>query len=279
MNNYNTLTTELLDRILLVRINRPESLNALNIELITELKELLDETCDDDTIGGLIITGAGEKAFAAGADIKEIAELNEVNARNFAERGQAVFQMIEDYPKPVFAAVNGYALGGGCELAMACHCRVASQNAIFGQPEVNLGLIPGYGGTQRLTQLVGKGRALELMLTGNSIDATEAWRLGLVNHVEDSIDAMMEKTLGLMNKALSKAPLALSMVITSTNAVNTQEDGYRVEANSFARCCNTEDFTEGTNLSSLNLGNQARVHLSRPTIYSHFFLMFKLNLA
>jgi len=247
MNNYNTLTTEVLDRVLLIRINRPEALNALNIELIAELKELLDETCDDEEIGGLIITGAGEKAFAAGADIKEIAELNEVNARNFAERGQAVFQMIEDYPKPVFAAVNGYALGGGCELAMACHCRVASNNALFGQPEVNLGLIPGYGGTQRLTQLVGKGRALELMLTGNSIDAAEAWRLGLVNHVEDSIDKMMEKALNLMNKALSKAPLALSMVITSTNAANTQDDGYRVEANSFARCCGTEDFKEGTN--------------------------------
>ena len=246
MNSYNTLTTEELGKVLLVRINRPESLNALNIELIAELKELLDEIYDDEAVAGIILTGAGEKAFAAGADIKEIAELNEVNARNFAEKGQAVFQTIEDYPKPVFAAVNGYALGGGCELAMACHLRVASNNAIFGQPEVNLGLIPGYGGTQRLTQLVGKGRALELMLTGNSIDANEAWRIGLVNHVEASIDEMMEKALKLMNKALSKAPLALSMVITSTNASHTNEDGYRVEANSFASCCGTEDFKEGT---------------------------------
>lgn len=246
MENYNTLSTEFIDKVLLVSINRPEALNALNIALLAELKELLDTTCDNDAVGGIIITGAGEKAFAAGADIKEIVELNEVNARNFAERGQAVFQAIEDYPKPVFAAVNGYALGGGCELAMACHCRVASANAIFGQPEVNLGLIPGYGGTQRLTQLIGKGRALELMLTGNSIDANEAWRLGLANHVEESIDAMMEKTLQLMNKALSKAPLALSMVITSTNAALKDEDGYRVEANSFASCCGTEDFKEGT---------------------------------
>lgn len=246
MKNYNTLTTEGIGKVLLIRINRPESLNALNIELIAELKTLLDDTCDDDSVGGIIITGTGDKAFAAGADIKEIAGLNEVNARNFAERGQAVFQTIEDYPKPVFAAVNGYALGGGCELAMACHTRIASSNALFGQPEVNLGLIPGYGGTQRLTQLVGKGRALELMLTGNSIDANEAWRIGLVNHVEESVDAMMEKTLKLMNKALTKAPLALSMVITSTNAALTNEDGYLVEANSFASCCGTEDFKEGT---------------------------------
>ena len=246
MENYNTLTTEEIGRVLLIRINRPESLNALNIELLAELKVLLDETCDNDDIGGIIITGNGDKAFAAGADIKEIAELNELNARNFAEKGQAVFQTIENYPKPVFAAVNGYALGGGCELAMACHCRVASENAIFGQPEVNLGLIPGYGGTQRLTQLVGKGRALELMLTGNSIDAAEAWRIGLVNHVEESIEALMVKTLIFMNKALSKAPLALSMVISSTNASWTHEDGYLVEANSFARCCGTADFKEGT---------------------------------
>lgn len=246
MKEYNTLTTEVLGRVLLVRINRPESLNALNIELVAELKDLFDDTCDNDNIGGIILTGAGEKAFAAGADIKEIADLNEMNARNFAERGQAVFQTIEDYPKPVLAAVNGYALGGGCELAMACHFRVSSANALFGQPEVNLGLIPGYGGTQRLSELVGKGRALELMLTGNSIDASEAHRIGLVNHVEESIDAMMEKAMKLMNKCLAKAPLALSMVITSANAAQGNEDGYRIEANSFARCCATEDFKEGT---------------------------------
>jgi enoyl-CoA hydratase len=246
MNDYNTLTTEALGKVLLVRINRPESLNALNIQLIAELKSLLDEVCDNEDVGGIIITGSGDKAFAAGADIKEIAELNEVNARNFAEKGQDVFQTIEDYPKPVFAAVNGYALGGGCELAMACHLRIASANALFGQPEVNLGLIPGYGGTQRLTQIVGKGRALELMLTGNSIDANEAKRIGLANHVEETIDEMIEKAMKLMDKALSKAPLALSMVITSTNAALTSEDGYRVEANSFARCCGTEDFKEGT---------------------------------
>lgn len=246
MKQYNTLTTEALDKVLLVRINRPESLNALNIELVAELKDLFDETCDDESIGGIIITGAGEKAFAAGADIKEIAELNEVNARNFAERGQAAFQTIEDYPKPVIAAVNGYALGGGCELAMACHFRVASANAVFGQPEVNLGLIPGYGGTQRLTQLVGKGRALELMLTGNSIDAKEAHRIGLVNHVEESVDDMMEKAMKLMAKCLSKAPLALSLVISSSNAANGKDDGYLIEANSFASCCGTEDFKEGT---------------------------------
>ena len=246
MKEYNTLATELIEKTLIVRINRPNALNALNIELLSELKDLFDITCDDESVSGVIITGTGEKAFAAGADIKEIAELSELNGRNFAERGQAVFDMIESFPKPVIAAINGYALGGGCELAMACHFRVASGNAIFGQPEVNLGLIPGYGGTQRLTQLVGKGRALELMLTGNSIDANEARRIGLVNHVEDTIEAMMNKSLALMSKMLSKAPLALSMVITSANAVSGEEDGFRTEANSFARCCGTRDFREGT---------------------------------
>ena len=184
MKQYNTLSTELNNRTLLVSLNRPQALNALNVEVINELKDLLDTVCDDNAIGGLIITGSGEKAFAAGADIKEIAELNEVNARSFAERGQEVFSTIEKFPKPIIAAVNGYALGGGCELAMACHFRLASQNALFGQPEVNLGLIPGYGGTQRLTHLIGKGKALELMLTGNSINAEEALRVGLINHLE-----------------------------------------------------------------------------------------------
>ena len=247
MKQYNTLTTELRNKTLLISLNRPQALNALNIEVITELKDLLDTVCDDNTIGGLILTGTGEKSFAAGADIKEIAELNEVNARSFAERGQEVFSMIEKFPKPIIAAVNGYALGGGCELAMACHFRLASQNAIFGQPEVNLGLIPGYGGTQRLSQLIGKGRALELMLSGNSINAEEAYRIGLVNHTEESVDGLIEKAESLMNKILSKAPLALSMVITAANAAfDHNEDGYRVEANSFARCSGTSDFKEGT---------------------------------
>lgn len=245
--NYNNLVLDNSERILTITLNRPHALNALNIEVLQELQDVLDTVYDDDTVGGIILTGSGEKAFAAGADIKEIADLNEVNARKFAERGQAVFAGIENSAKPVIAAVNGFALGGGCELAMACHIRIASTTAKFGQPEVNLGLIPGYGGTQRLTKLIGKGRALELMMTGDMIDANEAHRVGLVNHVEDSQEAMMVSARKIMNKILTKAPLALSMVVSAANAaIDGQEDGYLIEANSFARCCGTRDFKEGT---------------------------------
>jgi enoyl-CoA hydratase len=247
METYNTLTTELSEHILTISITRPEALNALNIELISELKSAFEAAYDNAEVGGIIINGSGEKAFAAGADIKEIAELSELNARKFAERGQSLFSSIEDFEKPVIAAVNGYALGGGCELAMACHFRIASASAQFGQPEVNLGLIPGYGGTQRLTKLIGKGRALELMMTGNTINAEEAKQIGLVNHVVEDQDSMMALGKKLMSKILSKAPLAISLVITSANAADSpEEDGYLIEANSFASCCGTEDFREGT---------------------------------
>lgn len=245
--NYNNLSLEVTDRVLTITLNRPEALNALNIDLINELRQVFNNLHDDDAIAGVIITGSGDKAFAAGADITEIADLNEFHARKFAERGQATFAAIENFSKPVIAAVNGYALGGGCELAMACHFRLASVQAQFGQPEVNLGLIPGYGGTQRLTQLVGKGRALELMMTGNSIDAEEAYRIGLVNHVADTRENMMAQARKIMAKIISKAPLAISRVIASANAASDKkEDGYLVEANSFAGCCSTQDFKEGT---------------------------------
>jgi enoyl-CoA hydratase len=247
MEIYNTLALELSERILTITINRPEALNALNTELLTELKTVFEAAHDDPEVGGIIITGSGEKAFAAGADIVEIAELTELNARKFAESGQTLFTAIENFEKPVIAAINGYALGGGCELAMACHFRVASATAMFGQPEVNLGLIPGYGGTQRLTKLIGKGRALELMLTGNNITAAEAMQMGLVNHVEDDQDAMMALAIKLMKKILQKAPLAVGMVIASANAADSQDkDGFLIEANSFANCCSTADFKEGT---------------------------------
>lgn len=247
METYNTLTLELSERILTIIINRPEALNALNIELISELKSAFEAAYDNAEVGGIILTGSGEKAFAAGADIKEIADLSELNARKFAERGQSLFSAIENFEKPVIAAVNGYALGGGCELAMACHFRIASASAQFGQPEVNLGLIPGYGGTQRLTKLIGKGRALELMMTGNAISGEEAKKIGLVNHVEEDQAGMMALATKTMSRILSKAPLAISMVITSANAADSpDEDGYLVEANSFASCCGTDDFKEGT---------------------------------
>ena len=244
MKSYKNLTLNLEDRILTVTISRPESLNALNIKTIEEIVAVVDEAQDNPEIAGLIFTGEGEKSFVAGADISEIAELNEMNGRRFAENGQDAFAKIENSEKPIIAAVNGFALGGGCELAMACHIRLASSNARFGQPEVNLGIIPGYGGTQRLTKLIGKGRALELMMTADMIDAHTAEKYGLVNHVVEQPHELMPKARESMRKIIGKAPLAIGMVIASANSVD--ENGYQVEANSFANCCRTSDFKEGT---------------------------------
>ena len=246
MVHYNNLQLNNQDGILFITVNRPTKMNALNIETVQEIQAAMQEVYDDEDVRGVILTGSGEKAFVAGADIAEIAELNEVNGRRFAERGQDVFSMIEECPKPIIAAVNGFALGGGCELAMACHIRVASENARFGQPEVNLGLIPGYGGTQRLTQLVGKGKAMELMMTGDLIPALEAKELGLVNHVT-TVEELMPKCLEIMNKIIAKAPLAVGMIVDCVNAwYDKEEHGYQTEANSFSRCCGTDDFMEGT---------------------------------
>ncbi len=243
---YNNIKLDQQDGILTITINRASKLNALNIETVKEIKTAMQEVYDEDEIKGVIFTGDGEKAFVAGADIAEIAELNEVVGRRFAERGQETFDMIEYCTKPVIAAINGFALGGGCELAMACHIRVASDNAKFGQPEVNLGLIPGYGGTQRLTQLVGKGKALELLMTGDMIDAQEAYGYGLVNHVVPPAE-LMTKCRDLMHKIIAKAPLAVGLVIDCVNAVyDKEEQGFQTEANSFSRCCGSEDFREGT---------------------------------
>jgi len=247
MATYENLLLDLNNGILTITINRADKLNALNVDTIGEIKNAIQQVYDNTEVKGAIFTGAGAKAFVAGADIAEIAELSEVNARSFAERGQEVFAMIERCNKPVIAAVNGFALGGGCELAMACHMRVASDNARFGQPEVNLGVIPGYGGTQRLTQLIGKGKAMELMMTGDMIAAEEAKALGLVNHVVAQED-LMSKCVEIMEKIMSKAPLAIGLVIDCVNAVfDKDENGYQTEANSFARCCTSEDFVEGTN--------------------------------
>ena len=223
MNSFENLLVSIDNKVMSITINRPASLNALNIETIRELGEVIEIAKNNSEVAGIVITGAGDKSFVAGADIAEIAELNEVNARKFAENGQAVFEEIENCEKPVIAAVNGFALGGGCELAMACHIRLAVKSAKFGQPEVNLGLIPGYGGTQRLTQLAGKGRALELMMTGDLISAEEAYRMGLVNHVVEDSKELENKVDTIMNKILSKAPLAVGMVITCVNAVFNEE--------------------------------------------------------
>ncbi|NQZ78616.1 MAG: enoyl-CoA hydratase/isomerase family protein, partial [Ekhidna sp.] len=193
-----------------------------------------------------ILTGAGEKAFVAGADITEFNGLSEMHARKFAEEGQEIFQSIEDCHTPVVAVVNGFALGGGCELAMAAHMRVAVEGARFGQPEVNLGLIPGYGGTQRLTQLIGKGRAFEFLMSADMIPADRAEQMGLVNYVEGDKDAAIAKGVELLEKIASKAPVAIGLVIDSVNAhFETGANGYQTEANAFAGCFATEDFKEG----------------------------------
>ncbi len=244
---YKNILFENTNGIANLTINRPDKLNALNIETIEEIKVAFQSIYDDPLIHGVIVTGAGEKAFVAGADISEIAELSELNGRKFAENGQEVFAMIENCHKPVIALVNGFALGGGCELAMACHMRIAISNAKFGQPEVNLGILPGYGGTQRLTHLIGKAKSFEISMTGDMIDAPLAQELGLVNYVYETADEGRAKCEKILNKIASKAPLAVGMVIDCINAVYKEdEDGYQTEANSFANCCKTDDFKEGT---------------------------------
>lgn len=246
MAEFLNLTTSFEDGVYVITINRPDKLNALNVKTLHEIHSAILKVYDEDRIKGVIFTGAGDKAFVAGADIKEISELNELNARKFSEQGQETFSLIENSPKPIIAAINGFALGGGCELAMACHIIIASENSKFGLPEVNLGIIPGFGGTQRLTQLVGKGKALELMMTGEMISAQDAKQIGLVNQVVSSVDLMM-KTTELMSKILEKAPLAIGQVVECVNAAyNEEEHGYQTEANSFGICCKSADFIEGT---------------------------------
>lgn len=230
-----------------IKITRPAALNALNNATISELEEAIQQAYNDNQVRGIILTGDGEKAFVAGADIKELSALNKDQAMSLSEKGQRLFKQIEDCPKPVIAAVNGFALGGGCELAMACHIRIATENAKFGQPEVNLGIIPGYGGTQRLTQLVGRGKALELMLTADLISAREAKEIGLVNHVVGNLDELMALAGKIMSKILSKGPVASANVIKSVNAgFAFEQAGYSAEAKYFAECATTNDFKEGT---------------------------------
>lgn len=244
---YNSLLVTTAQHICTITINRPDKLNALNATVIEELSLAIDEVISNPDIQSAIITGAGPKSFVAGADISEFLTLNETEGAALAARGQAmVFTKIEQSPKPIIAAVNGFALGGGCELAMACHFRIAAEQAKFGQPEVNLGLIPGYGGTQRLTQLIGKGRALEMMMTGNMIDAATALQYGLVNHVVPA-EMLLEKAIGLLTLINSKAPLAVAKCIAAANAVfDADKDGYAVEVAAFGACFATADKQEGT---------------------------------
>jgi enoyl-CoA hydratase len=244
--HYNTLSALPENGIFTITINRPDKLNALNQMVLNELSSAMDKAYNDVEIKAVIITGAGEKAFVAGADIAEFVAVKDDEGAALAKKGQDIFLKIENCPKPVIAAVNGFALGGGCELAMACHFRIASTNAKFGQPEVNLGLIPGYGGTQRLTMLVGKGKAMEMMMTGNMITADEAKTIGLVNYVE-SPENLLPKTKEILNIILSKSPVAVSKVIAAVNAFyDKQKNGFAEEANLFGSVFASEEKKEGT---------------------------------
>jgi enoyl-CoA hydratase len=242
---YTTLLASLDNGIYTITINRPDKLNALNKDVFTDLNTALDEIQNNDAIKSVIITGAGPKAFVAGADITEFTALHKTDAMALAKRGQDTFARIENSAKPIVAAVNGFALGGGCELAMACHFRVASENAKFGQPEVNLGLIPGYGGTQRLVQLIGKGKAMELLMSAHMIDANEAKQLGLVNYVTTA-DTLLDHTKQILSIINTKAPLAVAGCIKAANAVFDESiDGYDLEIKEFGNSFDTEDMKEG----------------------------------
>ncbi|MBK6931377.1 MAG: enoyl-CoA hydratase/isomerase family protein [Saprospirales bacterium] len=243
---YENLKIELHNGIALVTISREKALNALNTQTIQELAYFFGEQGPGITgLKGVILTGAGEKSFVAGADITEFNGLDAEQGAAFARRGQEVFLLIERFHLPVIAAVNGFALGGGCELAMACHLRIAGEKAKFGQPEVNLGLIPGYGGTQRLVQYIGKGKALELLLTADMVDAAEAYRLGLVNCVVPAGEEVGKAT-EILEKIATKAPFAISKVLECVNGYfEPGGAGFTREVDAFGACCTTEDFREG----------------------------------
>lgn len=241
---YNTIVFETDEHgIATVTINRPKKLNALNDELLNELADVFKSIQIDEDIEGVIVTGSGDKAFVAGADIKELRELNKRSGRMTSQKGQQIFQLVEDTRKPVIAAVNGYALGGGAELAMACHLRIAGSNAAFGLPEVGLGLIPGYGGTQRLARLIGRSRALEMILTGKQVKANEAKAMGLVNKVAD--ENPVEAAYELLGEIMKNGPMAIRSAIKAVYQ-SDHRNGYQVEADLFGELCETEDFMEGT---------------------------------
>ncbi len=241
------ILTKINNKILTLTINRPEKLNALNQQTLREVEQAILDSQDNNEVAAIIITGNGQKSFIAGADISELAQSNSITGMKFATYGQKVMTTIEQSSKPVIAAINGFALGGGCELAMSCHMRIASDNAIFGQPEIKLGVIPGFGGTQRLVRLIGKGRAMEMNLMGNMIDANRAYEMGLVNQVVSQEDLM--PTVEKMAKQLTfSAPVALQCIIDSINhgAECSLLDGLDYEAKAFAVTCSTTDMKEGT---------------------------------
>ena len=243
---YENILTEIKDGILHVTLNRPKQLNALNKAVFTEIEHIFTELATKNEVKSILITGSGEKAFAAGADIKEFANFSVEEGKELSANGQRIFKIIETFNKPVLAAVNGFALGGGLELAMACHLRIASDNARFGQPEVSLGVTPGYAGTQRLTQLIGKGKAMELLMTGAMIKADEALKLGLVNYVVPQ-EELIGKAEELLKTIMKQSPVAVAGVISCVDAYYTDGiDGFKTEVEEFGKCFGTEDFKEGT---------------------------------
>jgi enoyl-CoA hydratase len=245
--SFQNLLVHTEERIQHIIINRESKLNALNKDTLAELHTAISDAFANERVGGIIITGAGQKAFVAGADIAEFASFNSTQGEELARQGHTkVFDLIENGNKPVIAAINGFALGGGLELALACHIRIAADTAKMGLPEVSLGLIPGYGGTQRLTRLVGKGKALEIILTADMITAAEAYQYGLVNHVV-SQDELLTKAEAIMNRILLRAPLAVAAAIAVVNASSQPcVNGFETEIQEFAKCFDTEDFKEGS---------------------------------
>ena len=246
MSEYKNITFEVQDSIGVLTVNRPKVLNALNRETMQELHDLAGKIAGDKTVGVVIITGSGDKAFVAGADISQMQSMSALEGRQWGRFSQNVFNAIENLPQPVIAAVNGYALGGGCELAMCCDMRIASEKAKFGQPEVLLGVVPGFAGTQRLPRLIGKGRAKELLFTGNQIDAAEAYRIGLVNAVVPA-DQLMEEAKKWAKIILSRGPVAVQLCKAAVNEGLDMdfESGQAYESEVFGLCFATEDQKEG----------------------------------
>ena len=241
--SYQYIKTSTEQHAIILTINRPDKLNALNFDTLKEIQHFFENLEFPNSHAGIIITGAGEKAFIAGADITEFITLTPENGNEVAKTGQHIYSLIENCPIPVIGAINGYALGGGCELALACHMRVASENALFGQPEVNLGIIPGYGGSQRLPKLVGKGRAIEIITTARNVKASEALEIGLLNYLVP-LEQLIDKCHEIINLIATKPPIQVSIAIQSVLASDTNA-GYEVEAKHFADCMRTKDFKEG----------------------------------
>jgi len=244
--NLENVRTETRDQILIVTIDRPKVLNALNAQTVEEIGRVFAEARGDEAVRAVIVTGGGEKAFVAGADINELARQSPISGKETSERGQFILSQIERFPKPVIAAINGFALGGGCELALACHIRIASEKAQIGLPEVSLGIIPGYGGTQRMARLLGKGKALELICTGDRIGALEAEKIGLVNKVV-APEALMATAEEMAKKIASRSPVAVRAAIEAVNVGSEMgfEEGQFLEATLFGLLCASEDMKEG----------------------------------